>query len=361
MTNRPPICFTRPVASWTVDDVGQWLSFLGLSRLVCDFSENRIDGSSLIGMYVDPVAMDRLVIEQSDRVLLIRMISAAVVFQVDDSQICDTPCISLKVVESKGGARFVNVSRSGATGGRSSKSDIVVSDVSASRDHFEISFEYGSGFVLKDNKSTFGTYLKIQDRKVVMGDVYLLGSREVYVSYVDKEVLDIEVRGKQPSIRRRITGNCGLGRDASSEIVIADSQVSHNHAEFFKSGSHFFIRDTSSTNGVWAKVKRAVLYTDEVFKVGSTTFTVQSISLQPSMSTASSPSPLDDPVLSNRTVAIESNEKDDDMCKLCFGSVIQTVVVPCGHMVACVTCGSLLKDCPICRKPFTSVIRTYRA
>jgi len=35
-------------------------------------------------------------------------------------------------------------------------------------------------------------------------------------------------------------------------------------------------------------------------------------------------------------------------CKVCMDSEVNTVFQPCGHLVCCDTCSSVLHNCPIC-------------
>ena len=57
-------------------------------------------------------------------------------------------------------------------------------------------------------------------------------------------------------------------------------------------------------------------------------------------------------------------QKTDNVCKICCDNEIDTVLVPCGHIVACGTCASILKregQCPICKKFIFLVVKTYVA
>ena len=50
-------------------------------------------------------------------------------------------------------------------------------------------------------------------------------------------------------------------------------------------------------------------------------------------------------------------------CKICYQSEINTVFVPCGHIVACSECAERLqeKPCPICKYDVCFVQKTFRA
>lgn len=57
----------------------------------------------------------------------------------------------------------------------------------------------------------------------------------------------------------------------------------------------------------------------------------------------------------------ESNRKLDTSrtCKICYVNEYNTAFSPCGHVVACAKCASSVTKCPLCRKPFTNVMRIY--
>ena len=62
-----------------------------------------------------------------------------------------------------------------------------------------------------------------------------------------------------------------------------------------------------------------------------------------------------------KKAATETN--DADACKICLDLAIETCFVPCGHMMACLTCGVQLlkKPCPMCRTTVKKVVRTCKA
>ncbi len=50
-----------------------------------------------------------------------------------------------------------------------------------------------------------------------------------------------------------------------------------------------------------------------------------------------------------------------DACVICMDRAPTVVFVPCGHLLACITCAHTLKNgCPTCRKPFTQAMRVYK-
>jgi len=56
-------------------------------------------------------------------------------------------------------------------------------------------------------------------------------------------------------------------------------------------------------------------------------------------------------------------KKDDDTCKICCAQDINSVFVPCGHAICCMSCGERFDGgpCPICKQRIALVLKTYRA
>lgn len=46
-------------------------------------------------------------------------------------------------------------------------------------------------------------------------------------------------------------------------------------------------------------------------------------------------------------------------CRVCLSSEVDTMVVPCGH-VLCHRCSSAVAKCPFCRRSVTKALRIYR-
>lgn len=50
-----------------------------------------------------------------------------------------------------------------------------------------------------------------------------------------------------------------------------------------------------------------------------------------------------------------------EMCKICMDAPIECVMLECGHMATCMSCGKQLSECPLCRQYVVRVVRTFRA
>ncbi len=66
-----------------------------------------------------------------------------------------------------------------------------------------------------------------------------------------------------------------VGREAESDIVIAQPEVSRRHAEIMRMASEYVLIDLKSANGIFVnnlKLDRAVLHHGDVFQIGSCVF-----------------------------------------------------------------------------------------
>ncbi|KAK9765973.1 hypothetical protein K7432_005293 [Basidiobolus ranarum] len=56
---------------------------------------------------------------------------------------------------------------------------------------------------------------------------------------------------------------------------------------------------------------------------------------------------------------------EDSLCRICCDATINCVILECGHMATCMTCGKRLKEskneCPLCREPITRLVHVFRS
>lgn len=56
---------------------------------------------------------------------------------------------------------------------------------------------------------------------------------------------------------------------------------------------------------------------------------------------------------------------DEELCKICCDNPVNCVILECGHLVVCLDCGKKLmegsKECPICRRYISKLVRTFRS
>ena len=51
--------------------------------------------------------------------------------------------------------------------------------------------------------------------------------------------------------------------------------------------------------------------------------------------------------------------QDSRTCQVCMDSEVSTAFCPCGHVVCCVQCSALVKECPLCRAHITYAQRVF--
>jgi len=51
---------------------------------------------------------------------------------------------------------------------------------------------------------------------------------------------------------------------------------------------------------------------------------------------------------------------EQDKCRVCQRGKVRTVLLPCGHLVVCETCGTSISRCPVCRTKVASTINVFR-
>ena len=359
-SNRPPDCLHKSVNLWSREEVSHWLCFFGLSRFAPSFAHACIDGPKLLGLFMNPIAMDRLgVIDDIDKQQLTLAIQPMMMASTSTELTRNTtePSLLLRIVDSVSNetGREMIVTTSGVKGGRSSEAnDLVLLDTSISRSHFVIDYK-DSTFLLDDAGSTLGTFVMVREEaELAANQVYQFGATEIRIASVSLQGVVIEMvsgtcRSGEAFV---IAENAVLGRDPAADVSFSgDAQVSHKHAEILRRNDCYYLRDTQSTNSTWRRILSPFsVTTGDVFKVGGTVILVVDHRKQVN-------------IIDEEPVAIEDveNVKEEDLCKLCFDRRIDTVMIPCGHMVVCRHCGKKVKDCPICRKPFDGIIRTFKA
>ena len=64
---------------------------------------------------------------------------------------------------------------------------------------------------------------------------------------------------------------------------------------------------------------------------------------------AQSPPPVIDYTATSAAPSSQSDRERNLMCVVCLDEMRSTVLIPCGHLVACRSCTERLDRCPICR------------
>jgi len=68
-----------------------------------------------------------------------------------------------------------------------------------------------------------------------------------------------------------------------------------------------------------------------------------------------------DRVAARRTLEEWEILKERQKCQVCTNNLMDSVFLPCGHMMTCTLCGLKLVNCPICKKRIARVTKIYRA
>lgn len=54
-----------------------------------------------------------------------------------------------------------------------------------------------------------------------------------------------------------------------------------------------------------------------------------------------------------------SKPDTDKLCKICYSNDYNVCFVPCGHVVACMKCAMSVTSCPMCRQPYSSLVKLF--
>lgn len=189
--------------------------------------------------------------------------------------------------------------------GRSRDNDVVIENLSISRNHCRIRLE-GNSYILSDLNSANGTFVngvKMSKTELFDKDVVSIGkhniefintplSDEQLISDVfgaDKTmVLDktpsiclIVTKGKQKNQEFKITNyETYIGRSTENDISIHDWFVSKRHAKIIRHGSAYFIKDLGSWKGTHINgkvIKECQLNDDDEIQLGSSKLKVKII------------------------------------------------------------------------------------
>ncbi|XP_012721763.2 E3 ubiquitin-protein ligase RNF34 isoform X3 [Fundulus heteroclitus] len=52
--------------------------------------------------------------------------------------------------------------------------------------------------------------------------------------------------------------------------------------------------------------------------------------------------------------------QDDNLCRICMDAVIDCVLLECGHLVTCTSCGKRMNQCPICRQYVVRAVHVFK-
>ena len=66
-------------------------------------------------------------------------------------------------------------------------------------------------------------------------------------------------------------------------------------------------------------------------------------------------------VTARRMLLLQGGEipEKDPKCKVCLDNNIDSVFLPCGHLVVCTNCAPSLDMCPVCRRKINETIKVF--
>ncbi len=184
--------------------------------------------------------------------------------------------------------------------GRARDNDIIVENLSVSRNHARIRLKDGK-YILTDLNSANGTYVngvKIIRTELVDNDIISVGKHKLH--FVNKAVSDEQVIldafgadktmlvEKAPSAKLMILKGkhkdkefvikkyeTSIGRTNDNDICLHDWFVSKKHAMIIRQGNNFFIKDLGSWKGTFVndkQVRDSSLNNNDVIQIGTTKF-----------------------------------------------------------------------------------------
>ncbi|XP_025414907.1 death-associated inhibitor of apoptosis 2-like [Sipha flava] len=76
---------------------------------------------------------------------------------------------------------------------------------------------------------------------------------------------------------------------------------------------------------------------------------------------------VNEPIVETENIKLSQSDLEEEnrrlkearLCKICLDQELGVVMLPCAHLVACITCASSLPDCPLCRQTIKATVRTF--
>lgn len=268
--------------SWTLEDIGLWLHWLGIGEHAEVFAAQGVDGRALLQLSAEAAWADLGVIDPAQQRVLDSAVEPLRFFRDGDGP---ESSLALHAIEGPVAGEVFLLGPGGITGGRHCASNgIVLSENYVSRRHFQISRDRGGQFLLQDVGSTTGTFLMVREEVVLEHQMVLqLGTTELTV-FLDGDCCSlVATEGPDKDARATVPlQGLFIGRDSSNGLCIRDPQISAFHCEVrFLPEQGYILDDKYSTNRTWLRLapdgqpsKRFHLRVDDLFKVGSTLFHV---------------------------------------------------------------------------------------
>jgi len=265
--------------SWTVEDVGVWLQWLGIGEHAEAFAARAVDGLALLQLSAESAWSDLGVVDPAQQRVLDSAVEPLRCFRDQEGQ---ESGLALHAIEGPVAGEVFFVGGGGITGGRHSATNgVVLSENYVSRRHFQITRDRAGQHLLQDVGSTTGTFLMVRE-DVPLDDkmVLQLGTTELTVYLEGDRCTLVATEGPDKDARAAVPPQ-GLfvGREGTNGLCIRDPQISAYHCEVRLTDQGFVLDDKYSTNRTWLRLapdgqpsKRFLLRVGDLFKVGSTLF-----------------------------------------------------------------------------------------
>lgn len=110
------------------------------------------------------------------------------------------------------------------------------------------SFSYkNNNFAFKNNNKKAWFKYNNEKTKIVKGTIILLGKTHLYVSQISPILILKNISSKKII---KINQIATIGRHSKNKININDPNISKHHAVIYKENNNYFIKDSSSSNGI---------------------------------------------------------------------------------------------------------------
>jgi pSer/pThr/pTyr-binding forkhead associated (FHA) protein len=277
------------------------------------------------------------------------------------------------------------------TVGRHSSNDIVIYDETISRFHAKI-YKVRNKFYIKDQGSTVGTFLKIQEKiKLEKNLIFEIGSFQFKVNKIiinNSAHLDVKIKEsyveislyqnlddsilenpiEQEVYNYLLKSGDTIGRKNNNIVAFpSDLHMSNVHSKIEFSGHCFYIEDLISTNGTWLRIspefqksQKVLLNNEDVFKIGNNTLyqiTQKIVTKNKEVSFER-----EDFEISEIEEADENiNEIFNNLCRICKKTEKNCLIMPCKHNILCIDCSDQLEICPYCQNKILEIIKIFKS
>jgi baculoviral IAP repeat-containing protein 7/8 len=59
------------------------------------------------------------------------------------------------------------------------------------------------------------------------------------------------------------------------------------------------------------------------------------------------------------SISDAENKNNHRLCKICYEAESNIAFVPCGHVIACISCAAMVNKCPYCNQKYETIQKLY--